>query len=282
MSKKLYIKGKDGKFKGSVPSADSVPSSGPTALPSMPGTVTPGQQASQLTLEELKAKWAASKPDPTHSEIMSDYFDRSLVKSYNIGVSDEGQHLEVPGVRGDVHLAGTINKQPEGYLATYSPGDTGEVNGVEETKLFEDSASASEWLRSKMTRSGNYILDFEARWESNQEDIYRAIDEHATKNDWNESWGNSKYDYWSGTLHSTLDSGHRDGVVVRNVAVWDSSYNRSDYYNSTFFITVEENGKTIMVSEKDSAEEALAFARYIGSGAADSEPPIFLQGRDRA
>jgi hypothetical protein len=143
---KKYIKGKDGKFKGSVPSAGSVPSSGSTSLPSKPSKASPTPDADRdiaQALAKLKASGYGTAPNtsPSNTDRWTD-FDLTLKSSPSESGGTNYYFKNFATEDGSEAVLGNIEKRPEGgYRAIFEVEMDGEMEEVN-SEVFSSQPEA--------------------------------------------------------------------------------------------------------------------------------------------
>lgn len=265
-----YIKGKDGKFKGSVPSAGSIPSAGPTSLPSKAFKSSPATDEDRgiaHALAELKASGYGTVPATSRASngIWND-FDLTLDSSPSETGGTDYYFKNFATENGNEAVLGNIEKRPEGgYLATFEvemDGDLEEVN----SEIFLSKTEAEAWVQDSMQRSADYIVNFDNDWREFPGDIDRAIHLYGCDKDfWYESGVRSQPKNEYGIRGAQM----RGVTPHRSVDILGTEATGYSIIIKEHKDELDEEGKCFMLKHASSFKEAIAFGRYVGSGAAD-------------
>jgi len=269
---KNYIKGKDGKFKGSVPSSSSMPSSlANNKLPSRPTETSVDSSGSRDDLARMAEELRNSgygRLQPRSAPVW-DNVDLTLTSEKG---EEEGSAYycfnNFSNDDVDTPLLGYITPRPNGgYLASYDI----DVDGASETVQERDfllKEEAEQWLQESMTQRAHYIINFDNDWREFPGDIQRKVDD-ALYND----------PLWYESQHEDVRG---EGITIASATMQSVETNRSasimgtDVSGYTTIIKehADENdeiGTDFMIKHANTFEEALAFGRYVTSGAADKQ-----------
>jgi hypothetical protein len=271
---KKYIKGKDGKFKGSIPSPASIPSTPTSKLPPVPADSASSIPKSANFYPDISDALAELKA--------ADYPFRSMDRAprrkpwedvdltIKSGESEDGgteyYFTNFESEHGNEAILGNIDISDDGgYVARYEIDLDGDLEEAG-SETFSSKSEAEAWLQESMKRSADYIINFDNTWRLYPGDIDREIKMHGCDED-----------FWH---ESGVRSQPKNGYGERSAYMRGSTPNRSVEIVGTevtgYSVLIREHeddnddvGKSFMIKHANSFEEAIAFGRYVGTGAAD-------------
>lgn len=269
---KKYIKGKDGKFKGSIPSPSSIPSIPSSKLPPVPTDAaspqTEGhQQDVSKALAELKAAgYPFGSMDLAPRRKPWEDVDLTIKSGESEYGGTEYYFKNFEGEHGNEAVLGNIDESDDGgYVAIYEI----ELDGaVEEagSETFSSKSEAEAWLEESMKRSADYIINFDNTWRLYPGDIDREIKMHGCDEDfWHESGVRSKPKNGYGGRSAYM----RGSTPNRSVEIFGTEVTGYSVLIREHEDDNDEEGKSFMIKHANSFQEAIAFGRYVGTGAAD-------------
>lgn len=269
---KKYIKGKDGKFKGSIPSPASIPSVSTSKLPPLPvDASTPKTNKPQPeTLRALAELKAVGYPawESVLQEIPEvwDGVDLTLKSVESEDGGSEYYFKDFKTSDGSSAMLGSIEDSIDGgYVATYEVELDGDLEEAG-SETFSSKSEAEAWLEESMKRSADYIVNFDNTWKHFPGDIDREIEMNGCDKDfWHESGVRSKPANGYGERSAYM----RGSTPNRSVNIMGTEVTGYSVFIREHEDDNDEEGKGFMIKHANSFQEAIAFGRYVGTGAAD-------------
>lgn len=269
---KKYIKGKDGKFKGSIPSPASIPSVPTSKLPPVPAAATSPQpeeyqQDVSKALAELKAaNYPFGSMDRAPRRKPWEDVDLTIKSGESEDGGTEYYFKNLESEHGNEAILGNIDISDGGrYVAKYEIDLDGDLEEAG-SETFSSKLEAEAWLQESMKRSADYMVNFDNTWKLYPGDIDRAIKMHGCDEDfWHESGVRSqpKNEYGERSAYMRGSTPNRSVEIVGTEVTGYSVFIREHEDDN------DDVGKSFMIKHANSFQEAIAFGRYVGTGAAD-------------
>jgi len=231
-----YIKGKDGKFAGSVPSTGSAPSGVPTIPSKTPDLITP--DASSENYRQLALQYAAKQKVNAEFPIVDERYEEN----------------------GEVYLGSSISTELEGKL-TYDDGayiatvvsNFDEGSEYIDEAFFTDSSEAETWLKEEITTRLTPIKEFAEGWENNRVAFLHDLEAECVEKD-----------VWEDVI---VSGGYPTAKLMN--ANSDMSAKISYYDDEQYSVVIKKyselgdaDGEEYLVHSVSTFEEGLNFARY--------------------
>lgn len=235
-----YIQGKDGKFKGSLPSMGSAPA----GLPVLPSKIADFTvpTATEASYHNLAAEYAAKKKAKAEFPLVDETYEEAGEIYYGSSLSSE--------------LEGNLTYDEGAYVATVI-SNFDEGSEYLEEEFFVDRAAAETWLKEAISERLTPMREFTEGWENNRIAFLHDLEAECEAKDINETIyvsggypaakivGSGKY----GGKVNYYDDDQYSVVIVRYEDIEDGE-------------SWEPEGSEFLVHSVPTFEEGLNFVRY--------------------
>jgi hypothetical protein len=261
MSKK-YIKGKDGKFKGSLPDPNLLPPS--TAGAAIPAHPSNGLAGNAELANIFGDALSQVKNLTIHKEVLGELNppdeSKSLVKiSKKIYPGDIAAYYIVEDNK---EISGSVYPNANGtFTSTIDSASYGESQELSST-VYASAEEAEASVRNNLEKLGGYISSFDAAYET--DGLVKIVSASDSAIEADATWqGNVDETFGPKTSWMRSDKTNRGATVQRYKTGY---YIRIHDYKTSW----DQEGELMLTKAYPDFDTANAFARYVVSGVADS------------
>jgi hypothetical protein len=239
---KKYIKSKDGKFQGSVSDGKSIPSAGPTKLPSMPSTAKESPEREYQRVSQLyAAKMSETSGESAGNAIRSDAW-RAETAGNSLFVNDK------------VHtITGTVSETPQGrFLGSVDVSYVDREESVD-SRVFDDPYEAENWVSGEVNSRADEMYDFQQAYSYDPAGVESMADKVLNSNP---QWHEEKHEVFGN--HIGFMRAPQRGATVQRLGESGHLVMVHDYKSAN-----DEDGQLYIQQHFPNFETAWAYARHL-------------------